>query len=108
MIKKKNLGTCHVVVHCSGTRNPKCYIDLLLFHLTHGLTRSQKAPIIPKKRPKISTHKMYLTFLKVSPETKSFLILLAKNEEKPEKNITLFFRSKTVSPFLKEKKLNKF
>ena len=26
---KKNLGTCHVVVDCSGTSNPKFYFDLL-------------------------------------------------------------------------------
>ena len=46
---KKNLGTCHVVVHCSGTPNPKFYFDLLLFHLTHVLTRPQKTTKIPKK-----------------------------------------------------------
>ena len=43
---KIKLATCHFVVDCSGTPNPKFYIDLLLFHLAHGLRKplkSQKA-----------------------------------------------------------------
>ena len=39
---KKYLGTCHVVVDCYGTPNPKFYFDLLLFHLAQGLKRPQK------------------------------------------------------------------
>ena len=67
---KKNLGTCHVVVDCSGTSNPKFYFDLLLFHPAHGKTMPQKTPKIPKKGLKSAHTKLYLTFLKVSPETK--------------------------------------
>ena len=81
---KKNLGTCHVVVDCSGTSNPKFYFDLLLFHPAHGKTRPQKTPKIPK-RPKISGN-LFLKFLKVSPETKFVpYFFKAKNEEKLEK-----------------------
>ena len=47
--RKKMLGTCHVVVDCSGTSNPKFYFDLLLFHPAHGKTRPQKTPKIPQK-----------------------------------------------------------
>ena len=36
------LCTCHVVVDCYGTPNPKFYFDLLLFHLAQGLKRPQK------------------------------------------------------------------
>ena len=83
---KKMLGTCHVVVHCSGTTNPKFYFDLLLFHLAHGLTRPQKTPKIPKKGLNSEKKYFYLLFLKVSPETKkvSLFYLKAKNEEKLE------------------------
>ena len=44
MIFEILLGTCHVVIHCSGTPTPKFYFNLLLFHLAHGLTRPQKTP----------------------------------------------------------------
>ena len=59
-----------VVVDCSGTSNPKFYFDLLLFHPAHGKTMPQKTPKIPKKGLKSAHTKLYLTFLKVSPETK--------------------------------------
>ena len=62
---KKKLGTCHVVVDCSGTSNPKFYFDLLLFHLAHGKTRPQKTPKMPKKRPKISKKKILFDTFKV-------------------------------------------
>ena len=40
--EEKNVGTCHDVVDCHRTRNPKLPFDLLLFHLAKGLTGPQK------------------------------------------------------------------
>ena len=69
IFEEKNLGTCHVVVDCSGTSNPKFYFDLLLFHPAHGKTRPQKTPKITEKGLK-SAKKILGDILKVSPETK--------------------------------------
>ena len=67
--ERKNLGTCHVVVDCSGTPNSKFYFNLLLFHLAQGFTRPQKTPKISKKDIK-SAKKNLFDILKNSSETK--------------------------------------
>ena len=41
-LREKMLATCHVVVDCYGTPNPKFNFVLLLFHLAQGLARPQK------------------------------------------------------------------
>ena len=87
---KNNLGAFHVVVDYYGTSNTKFYFDLLIFHPAHGKRRTQKKPLKSLKRPKISKNKYYLTFLKVSPETKCFPYFIIK--------------LKMISPFLKNKK----
>ena len=66
--RKKILGTCHVVVDCSGTPNLKFYLDLLLFHLAQGLTSLRK-PLKSLKSPKMSTQQK---FLKTKNEEKLF------------------------------------
>ena len=45
-LRGKNWAHFAVVVDCCGTPNPKCYFDLLLFHLVQGLTRPEK--ILPE------------------------------------------------------------
>ena len=69
VIQKKNWGTRRVVVDCSGTSNPKFYLDLLIFCQAQGKTRPQKTPNVLKKGLK-SAKTFFFTFLKVSPETK--------------------------------------
>ena len=103
------MGTCHDVVDCSGTSNPKVYFDLLLFHLAHGKTRPQKTPKIHKKAYN-QQKKCYLTFLKVLPETKCFLYFFkAKNIEKNSIKyfVYYFLVQKPFSPFFKNKKNTK-
>ena len=36
------MGTCHIVVYCFGTPNPKFHFDLLLFHLAQGLKNTKQ------------------------------------------------------------------
>ena len=77
IFERKKLGTCHVVVDCYGTPNPKFHFDLLLFHLAQGFTRPQKTPKIHETK--------FVTYLK------------AKNEETLEKIFfKICFRLKTV------------
>ena len=64
------LGTCHGVVGCYGTPNPKCDFDLLLFHLAHA--RPHKESENFACNPKTSKKKFYLTFLNVSSDTNFF------------------------------------
>ena len=85
---KKILGTCHVVVDCSGTSNPEFYSDLLLFHLAHGKTRPQKTPkILMYKGLKSAKKNFFWHFLRFHLKQMLFLILFkSKNEEKLETN----------------------
>ena len=64
--------------------------------MAQGFTKPQKMPKIPLKNLKSAKTNFYLTFLKVSPETKicSVFDFKAKNEEKVNKMFTIF-RSKT-------------
>ena len=84
--RKKNVGTWHVVVHCSGTSNSKFYYDLLLFHLAHGKTRLQKTPKIPKKGLKSAHTQILFDIFKGFTWNKicSLFDLIAKKEEKLE------------------------
>ena len=94
---KKNLGTCHVVVDCSGTSNPKFYFELLLFHPAHGKTRPQKTPKIPEKGLKSAQIFFYLTFydfIRFHLKQNITSFFKAKKEEKIF--VLLFFRSKTI------------
>ena len=87
IFEEKKLGTCHVVVDCSGTSNPKFYFDLMLFHLAHGKTRPQKTPKISKKK---------------------FPYFKLKTKRNLTKHLFYYFLGqKPFSPFLKNKKNTK-
>ena len=105
---KKNLGTWHVVVDCFGTLNLKFYFDLLLFHLAQDLTKPQKILKKPKKhqnQPKM----LYLTFLKVLPETKfvPYFIQKLKMKRSFPNFFYILFRSKTGFAIFEKKNYKK-
>ena len=103
------LGTCHVVVDCSGTSNPKFYFDLLLFHPAHGKTRPQKTPKIPQKGLK-SAKKILFDILKGFTCNKmcSLFFLRRKMKRNLKKYFFYYFvGQKPFSPFLKNKKNTK-
>ena len=102
------MGTGHVVrVHCSGNPNPKFHFDLFFFTWRMA-SQGLRKPL--KSLHKISKTNFYLTFLKVSPETKKFPILFKSCKRKETWIFYSFFtifRSKPFSPFLERKKNTK-
>ena len=102
---EKILGTCHVVVDCYGTPNPKCYFDLLIFHLAQGFTRPQKTPKIPKKGIKSAHTKFKYIFKEFIWNKMCSLFYLKAKMKRNSKFFKTFFRSNTILLFLKNKKI---
>ena len=96
---RKNLGTCHVVLVCCGTPNPKFHFDLLLFHLMQGLTGPQKILSLTLKSAKLNFSFNIFNGC-TGIEICSLVYLKYKKEEKLKKIVFPLTRSKTVLPIL--------
>ena len=97
----------HVMLQ-STVMGPQIQILLrsVAFSLGAGLHKASENPLNPQKRPKISTHKFYLTFLKNSSETKFAPYFILKLKMKRNQKKYFFYYFVGQKPFLPKKNIN--